>query len=75
LATALREHDGNDLEQRLNAAKVRDLRQETQESLANGGLGSWHTEGASPVQPPGLGFRVEKLFAGQSQLLVQHATA
>jgi hypothetical protein len=54
LATALREHDGNDLEQRLNAAnvpaaKVRDLRQETQESLANGGLGSWNTEGASPV--------------------------
>ena len=71
-AAALREHDGNDLEQRLNAAnvpaaKVRDLSQATQESLANGSLESWHAEGASPVQLPGLGFRAETLFAGQSQ--------
>jgi crotonobetainyl-CoA:carnitine CoA-transferase CaiB-like acyl-CoA transferase len=72
LATALREHDGHDLEQRLNAAnvpaaKVRDLGQATQESLANGSLDSWLAQGASPLQLPGLGFRAETLFAGQSQ--------
>ncbi len=72
LATALREHDGLDLEQRLNAAnvpaaKVRDLGQATQESLSNGSLEGWPVGGELPMQLPGLGFRAETLFGGHSQ--------
>jgi hypothetical protein len=60
------------LEHRLNAtnvpaAQVRDLGQATQESMANGTLQAWSVDGDIPMQLPGLGFRAQTLFAGQSQ--------
>jgi crotonobetainyl-CoA:carnitine CoA-transferase CaiB-like acyl-CoA transferase len=72
LAAALLNCACQDLEHRLNAAnvpaaQVRDLGQATQESMANGTLQAWSVDGDIPMQLPGLGFRAQTLFAGQSQ--------
>jgi crotonobetainyl-CoA:carnitine CoA-transferase CaiB-like acyl-CoA transferase len=72
LVTALREESAQDLEVRLNAAKVpaarvRDLGEAVQEGLANGAMQSWQIGCELPMRLPGLGFRAQTLFAGQSQ--------
>lgn len=72
LVTALREQSAQDLEERLNvakvpAARVRDLGEAVQEGLANGAMQNWQVGGGLPMLLPGLGFRVQTLFAGQSQ--------
>ena len=72
LVTALREESAQHLEVRLNAvnvpaARVRDLGEAVQEGLANGAMQSWPIGGELPMRLPGLGFRAQTLFAGQSQ--------
>ncbi len=72
LVTALREQSAQDLEERLNvakvpAARVRDLGEAVQEGLANGAMQNWQVGGGLPMLLPGLGFRAQTLFAGQSQ--------
>jgi crotonobetainyl-CoA:carnitine CoA-transferase CaiB-like acyl-CoA transferase len=72
LTTALSGQQAQDLEERLNAAKVpaarvRDLGEAVKDGLAHGALQSWPIEGEIPMRLPGLGFRAQTLFAGQSQ--------
>ena len=72
LTTALSEQKAQDLEERLNAAKVpsarvRDLGEAVREGLSNGALDTWATGGELPMRLPGLGFRAETLFGGQSR--------
>ncbi len=72
LMTALRKENAQDLEERLNfakvpAARVRDLGEAVKEGLVNGALQNWPIDSELPLRLPGLGFRAQTLFAGRSQ--------